>query len=331
MERAHGQARGDRERDRRAVVSRRRAAAVLVVGLLLGFFAGVAAIGLRHDAPAPPTSSAGAAAVSAAKVASTNYGAMQAQQNGVVTLIHTLRVGSNGDGVKQLQEALVRAGVRPAKSKATGHYGVITGREVSAFQKRVGIKASGVYGRPTLLKLSRYYTPAMRGELAAIAHAHYQADRRNGILHGVHVYAVGAIAGRAHYSEGVGRSFLPSLPSKPGQIIAPSYLDCSAYVTWLFKVSGVPTSGLTDDLPDPSGFGYRVIGYTGTLAQHGTRIPIGARLKVGDLVFYGGGYPYSHVAVVVNAMLRLVSSHGQPGVRTVPFNYRPVAAIRRYF
>jgi cell wall-associated NlpC family hydrolase len=102
-------------------------------------------------------------------------------------------------------------------------------------------------------------------------------------------------------------------------------------VTWLFKVSGAPVSGLAGHLPDPNGFGYRIVGYTGTLAQHGVRVSIGARLHVGDLVFYGGGYPYGHVAIVVDGFRRLVSSHGQPGVRTVPFNYRRVSAIRRYF
>lgn len=313
------------------MTSKRRIALTVLLGVLLGFFLGVAVVSLGRDtARRALPSNAGAASVSARVAASTHYGALQASQRGVVPFIHTLRVGSNGDGVKQLQQALVRAGVRPAKAKATGHYGAITGRQVSAFQKRVHLHPSGVYGRPTHLKLSKYYTPAMRGMLASVAHAKYVADRRQGILHARGVYAAGAIAGRAHYSQGPGRALFPSLPS-PGRLIAPSYLDCSSYATWLYKFSGLPTSGLAQDLPDPSGFGYRVIGYTGTLAQHGTRIAANAALRVGDLVFYGGGYPYSHVAVVVDAVRRLVSSHGQPGVRTVPFNYRPVAAIRRYF
>lgn len=315
-------------------MTRRRLLATLALGLVLGFFAGVAALSLGRDtARRVAPSSAGAASASAAAVASTDYGKLQAATHRaglgkpqIVPFIHTLKVGQKDcpcPAVFQLQRALKRAGVRDGK--ATGFYGAATGRQVITFQRKAKVSPSGIYGYPTHLKLSRFYDAAGRGRLAQVAHSRKVVGWRQGILRGRAAYARAAIAGRAHYSQGPSRAFLPSLPRTP------LATDCSGYATWLYKISGAPTSGLVGDLPDPSGFGYRVVGYTGTLAQHGIRIAANAALKVGDLVFYGGGYPYGHVAIVVDAVRRLVTSHGQPGVRTVPFNYRHVSAIRRYF
>lgn len=321
-------------------MSRRRFAATLALGLILGFFAGVAALDLRGSGrlPAPPGADAGAAKASAASRATAAYGRAQAEAHKagiskpqIVPFIRTLKLGDHGDGTKQLQQALVRAKLRPARAKATGYYGPITARQVLAFQRRVRLQPSGVFGHPTLLKLSKFYTAAMRGQLQAIARAHAVAKWQAGILRGRAAYARAAIAGRAHYSQTIARSFFPRMPAKSTTLLAYSALDCSSYVTWLYSVSGAPTSGFAGRLPDPNGFGYSPVGYTGTLAKHGVRVAINAALRVGDLVFYGGGYPYGHVAIVVDAVRRLVSSHGQPGVRTVPFNYRTVSAIRRYF
>ncbi len=324
-------------------MTRRRWAATVIAGVLLGFFAGVAAVQLggQHTevierVVLPPN--AAAAKASAAMRATATFGAAQAELHKagvtkppIVPFIRTLKLGDSGDGTKQLQQALVLAKYRPARAKATGYYGPITARQVLAFQRKTrGLDPSGVFGHPTLLKLSKFYTAKMRGELQAIARAHAVAKWQAGILRARAQYARAAIAGRAHYSQGIERAFFPNLTSN-GSLLAPSWLDCSSYVTWLYSRSGAPPSGLSGRLPDPNGFGYSPVGYTGTLAQHGVRIGINAALRVGDLVFYGGGYPYGHVAIVVDAFRRLVSSHGQPGVRTVPFNYRPVSAIRREF
>lgn len=293
---------------------------LVLAAVLVAFFSGL----MLRNAPAPSlTPDAGAAAQKAAAQATAQYGQMQAGLHGagltkpqIVPFIRTLKLRDHGDGTVQLQQALVRAKFRPFKAKATGYYGAITAKQVLAFQRKVKIRPSGVFGHPTLLKLSRFYTAAMRGKLQAIAKAHATAAYIAGLQRGVTAYARAAIAGRAHYSEGPSRGFLPGLPQTP------LATDCSGYVTWLYMVAG---------LPDPSGFAYRVIGYTGTLAQHGVRVANWAKLRVGDLVFYGGGYPYGHVAMVVNPFLRTVTSHGQPGVRQVPFNYRVVSVIRRYF
>jgi len=259
---------------------------------------------------------------------STHYGTLQAQTHSalistapIVPFIRTLKLGSHdqaGDGpgaVTEMQRALIRAHFRPSSAKATGSFGVITERELVSFQKAKRIKpATGIYGKRTHHQLQPYYDLAGRRTLQAVAHTATQLRKYTRLLHGMgyawlHRSQMG-------YSEGPSRQFLPLLPGFPRAT------DCSGYATWLYKISG---------LPDPSGFNYSIVGYTGTLANHGTRISANAALHVGDLVFYGGGWPYGHVAVVQNAFLRTVSSHGSPGIGVLPFNYRPVSAIRRYF
>ena len=69
---------------------------------------------------------------------------------------------------------------------------------------------------------------------------------------------------------------------------------------------------------DPNGLGYNGYGYTGTLSQQGrqTRVP-----KPGDLGFYGGGWPYSHVVVSVGDG-KCVSHGSEGGPYLLDFRYR---------
>lgn len=275
----------------------------------------------RQTAPAPSLDSY-AASLSGASVASAQFGTLQARVHkaGVTTapivpFVGTLSLGAHGPAVREMQTALIHAKARPARDKATGNFGSITLHQVAAFQKKKRIRPiTGQYGPRTHHALSTYYTLAQRGKLQAIVHARVQADHFARLLHAESVFW--SHRGQAAYSEGASRSFLPLLPAFPRAT------DCSGFVTWEFKVSG---------LPDPNGFSYVVVGYTGTLARHGVRVSANGALHVGDLVFYGGGYPYGHVAIVVDAFRRLVASHGSPGLKVLPFNYRPVSAIRRYF
>lgn len=262
------------------------------------------------------------AASKAASSASAGFGALQASAHKagittahIVPFIRTLNVGDSGPTVRQMQRALIAAKARPARFKATGHFGKITEREVVKFQHRKRVKpATGIYGKRTHHQLSPYYDLAGRRALQAVAHTRQQLTIAGRFVHAASV----AWLHRAHmaYSESGTRSLLPLLP------LVPPATDCSGYATWLFRNAG---------LPDPNGFSYVVVGYTGTLARHGVRVSANGAFHVGDLVFYGGGFPYGHVAIVVDAFRRLVSSHGSPGIRVLPFNYRPVSAVRRYY
>lgn len=310
-------------------MSRRRFAATLALGLVLGFFAAVAALDLRDggaprrvvEAVAP--ADAGAAAATARSTLSAMYGAKQAQVHlaavripPLVSFIQPLSTrapsGCPCPAVFQLQRALKAAGLRAGK--ATGIYARPTAVEVARFQKRVHLPQTGRYNAATHFKLSKFYDAKARGRLTQVAKDRSIAIKTGHVTHAIDVSI--ANSSRMRYSQSASRGFLPSLPA------VPLGTDCSGWATWIYKVSG---------LPDPNGLLYRIIGYTGTLAQHGVRIAANAKLQIGDLVFYGGGWPYGHVAVIRNAFLRTVAGHGGPGIRVSPFNYRPVSAIRRYF
>lgn len=290
---------------------------------LLAALAIIASIAYVHE-HSGRTPSADAGATTTTEM----YGAMQAATHTaavttppIVPFIRTLsdtpasnkgcQVAGACPAIFQLQRALKAAKVRTAK--ATGYYGAGTRDEVKAFQRAHKIAATGIYGPVTHHALSKFYDKAGRARLEAVVHARTVIRFRARLV----TYASYAWKHRTSmaYSEGASRGLLPALPGFPRAT------DCSGYVTWLYKVSG---------LPDPSGFNYTVVGYTGTLAQHGTRVPAGLPLKVGDLVYYGGGFPYGHVAMIVNGFLGLVTSHGSPGIKVLPYRYRAVSAVRRY-
>src|SRR6185369_11490823 len=94
--------------------------------------------------------------------------------------------------------------------------------------------------------------------------------------------------------------------------------DCSSSVTGQDWIAGNP---------NPNGVRYEtLLGYTGTLSVHGTRI---ANPVLGALGFYyghDGGWPYSHVVRCVGFRsdgTALVFTHGHEGNPSIqPYNYR---------
>lgn len=290
----------------------------VLVALVIGVVAGVAGVKLGDAPSVTVVPSVDASKVPPSQI-SAMYGKKQAQVHlaavkvpPIVQFIRALNVGDSGPFVFQLQRALKKAHFR--KGRSTGFYGKGTAHQVARFQRSVHIRPSGRYGKPTHFKLSKYYDAEGRGRLLSVAHTRLIIERTSKIVTAT-AWAWKHRMSMA-YSQSGSRAFLPLLPGFPRAT------DCSGYFTWVFKASG---------LTDPNGFAYRIVGYTGTLAQHGIRISANGALHVGDAVFYGGGYPYGHVAIVVDAIRRLVSSHGSPGIHVEAFNYRPVSTIRRYF
>jgi len=81
----------------------------------------------------------------------------------------------------------------------------------------------------------------------------------------------------------------------------PLQTDCSGFSTLCYAWAGAP---------DPNGLGYSGQGYTGTMLQHMTRVPL-THVQPGDLVIWGPA-PGHHVALVVEAGPDpLLCSHGQ--------------------
>lgn len=90
----------------------------------------------------------------------------------------------------------------------------------------------------------------------------------------------------------------------------PLYTDCSGSVTDWYEWKG---------LPDPNGFGFNGLGYTGTLANHGRPVSL-VQVEPGDLCFYGWDYrigAYMHVTIAVSRT-RCISHGGESGPSLLP-------------
>ena len=121
-------------------------------------------------------------------------------------------------------------------------------------------------------------------------------------------WAKWAVANKAHFNYTEGNKRMTSLNNYPP--VFPMFADCSAFVTWLYWISGAL---------DPNGGSaytatyYGREGYTGTLLTHGTHIAANTAVP-GDVVVYGA-YPGQHTALIVQAqgLDILTVSHGQQG------------------
>lgn len=108
-----------------------------------------------------------------------------------------------------------------------------------------------------------------------------------------------------HYTEGPTRD--DYLHGARGHL--PISTDCSGFVTYCYWASG---------LPDPSGLGYRYLGYTGTLLanayKHGRVLTNLALARPGDLIVIGPGTGW-HVTICIEAGADpIVATHGsEPG------------------
>lgn len=104
-----------------------------------------------------------------------------------------------------------------------------------------------------------------------------------------------------HYTMGPGRDdWLTATPANH----LPLSTDCSGFATLCYFLAGAP---------DPNGLLYKSLGYTGTMLQHGTRVPLG-RVRAGDLVVYGcKTNPHGHHVAVVTG----VREHTLAGIDTV--------------
>jgi hypothetical protein len=121
-----------------------------------------------------------------------------------------------------------------------------------------------------------------------------------------------------HYTEGSQR--WSGITGKVCPKRSPPYSDCSSTVTWIYWT-------LFGNGPDFLNGENWQAGYTGTLDQHGSNVPVNtADLAVGDLCFYY--HPMHHVAIYVGG--GKVVSHGMDPVGYYAYDYAPVDFCRRY-
>jgi hypothetical protein len=120
-------------------------------------------------------------------------------------------------------------------------------------------------------------------------------------------WAKWSVANKAHFTYSEGNNRMTALGHYPP--VFPQTSDCSAFVTWLYWISGAldPNGGSAYTATN-----YGRQGYTGTLLTHGTHISANTAVP-GDVVVYGA-YPGQHTALIVQAqgLDILTVSHGGP-------------------
>lgn len=233
-----------------------------------------------------------------------------------VPLKRHVKLGTLGPDAFAVKRALSKAGYGKwggwgSKPKLFGPYAV---RNLKAFQKKKGLKADGEYGRATHNALAKHFDAHGRWLMGqVVVFSPEELKRQKIVATAMHGY-------NNRYSIHYTQSWL-RMSGVKGRLRPPAfgrYEDCSSFATWCYWVAGVS---------DPNQLGYNGYGYTGTLADHGTRIST-ASMKPGDLVFYGS-YPHSHVTVYIGAG-RCVSHGNESGPSILPYNYRSINSVRSY-
>jgi cell wall-associated NlpC family hydrolase len=233
----------------------------------------------------------------------------------------------NKKGVRQcgpevrLMEGALRLTTPPIrKLPASNCVGLITQRQIKAFQKRHQIPISGIYGLRTHRALAHAYTDKQIADLRYIRITRIRAAKYV-VISTVTAHAK-AYEGRMVYCNYGSLSSCGSRWNWPAWPDVPHHTDCSGYVTWVYYQAG---------LPDPNGLGFTG-GFTGTLVTHGIPIsPTSAdRLRIGDLILNGpSAFNTTHVSIYIGK--GLTSGHGRFGIQIHQWNYRPVVAVRRFF
>lgn len=128
-----------------------------------------------------------------------------------------------------------------------------------------------------------------------------------------------------HYTQGASRweGIAHRLFAWKGE--CPHYADCSAFATWCLW-NGLHHFGVRDTV---NGANWRY-GYTGTMAKHGKLVRHEGNILRGDLVLYGHGWPFEHVAIAVGGG-KVISHGSEAGPFLLPIDYRSDRAeVRRY-
>jgi cell wall-associated NlpC family hydrolase len=236
-----------------------------------------------------------------------------------------IRRGNEGRDVMATKYALKQAGFGRALNLTSARAGSAWQANLKRFQAKHKLKADGQYGASTHKALRPYIAKvpyavwlwnhtAATSKLSGMA-ALGSTDKRklivNAALYGAqHEPSI-------HYTQSSLRMYGVRNKVKPPGI--PRYEDCSSFATWCYWLAGAS---------DPNGLGYNGQGYTGTLAAHGSRRTL-AYARPGDLVFYGGGFPYTHVAIYIGGG-RVVSHGSEHGPIICAAWYRPISTIRSY-
>lgn len=220
--------------------------------------------------------------LSAQRNADANLRLMLNRKN-VVPLPRTLYYKTlmmQGDDVLACQRALASAGFRKW-GNFTRFFGKGMKKNVSEFQEKHGMKRDGIYDLAVHKKLARYYDQYGTFLMNKTNKRINQSPRTVIVAYATFGYNN---RDKIHYTQSSLRMYGVRNKVRPPKI--PYYEDCSSFATWCYWGAGVS---------DPNGLGYNGWGYTGTLAQNGSRT---SSPQPGDLAFYGR-YPYGHVVIYI--------------------------------
>jgi peptidoglycan hydrolase-like protein with peptidoglycan-binding domain len=237
---------------------------------------------------------------------------MAKKRRRVVQLKRTMKKGAIGIDVVSLKRALRRADCFPKQGELTRQYGKKTIAGVKAFQKECGLPTDGIYGPRTHRKLMRQYDAWGALLMSRSPGPEAATDIRQKVV-------AEALWGYNNQYRISYEQVRPMRSLNKGHRL-PQVADCSEFATVVYKRAGAP---------DPNRFLYNGAGYTGTLAQHGIFVAR-SQARPGDLVFYGSGFPWHHVAIYVGQG-RVVSLGSDSGPNLCDVDYRSDrGAIRSY-
>src|ERR1041385_4705411 len=175
----------------------------------------------------------------------------------------TLMAGDKGPDVLALQQALRKALAPHARNTASGAYGSLTVRDVTAFKAKWSKDTDGhVAGALVWSHLDKYLGAQQKRLLQqarGLEAAQEKEDRETTIRRAIVAKAYWALANNGRYVYG---QFRP-MPASFQASDARDHIDCSTFVTLCYKAGGAI---------DPNGRGYDGLGYTGTLVSHGTAL-----------------------------------------------------------
>jgi peptidoglycan hydrolase-like protein with peptidoglycan-binding domain len=235
-----------------------------------------------------------------------------------------LERGMAGKDVLALQRALSRAKFHSWNLR-TGQFGAQLQKDVKRFQATHGLVSDGVYGKLTHSKLAKFYTAYEIDLILQTMETPMHKAQRLWLAAAMQLYNMRA---RVHYTQGSARMWivkhhLTTLADLAHQ--STIYEDCSSSVTGLSYVAGVP---------DPNGFKYNGLGYTGTLGVMGRRW-YGNHPPIGTLGFYGRYYPWVHVVGVVSSetskQIRVFSHGSEDGPLVLAADYRGLPSQWRVY
>jgi hypothetical protein len=128
------------------------------------------------------------------------------------------------------------------------------------------------------------------------------------------------VKGKCHYTQSTKRMTIVRnrlIPPFGSRVI---YEDCSSSVTGLYYMAG---------LHDPNDVHFNGTGWTGTLCLQGREVD--KPYEVGDLVFYGSGNPFTHVAMIISPGKVWTWGHeGGPVISLIDYR-SDRKEVRRYF